>query len=151
MVWLILSMIIIAGIIFVLLRRLDLSLALSGSDCKLVSERSSNEIYTLVLGDSPIADNIFHQLQNHQIACVQIKDENKLDKTKNYNHLFAVSSNDLSNMLVSIIIHQISESCMTIALCNSLQDRPIFEQNNIPYLLAAEADANMLLCTMKLL
>lgn len=144
MEWLIVSMLIVAGIIYLLLQRFD----------KLTGQRTvqtgqpysdaSDKKYALVLGDSPLAESLLQLLKKHQIDCLQIKDENNLDKTKQYLQLFAVSGNDLSNMLVSIILNQLCEDCMTIALCNSSHDRSIFEQNNIPYVTAEEADAKEL-------
>lgn len=144
MEWLIVSMLIVAGIIYLLLQRLDRLTGQRIAPSGPPSSDAAGKQYALVLGDSPLAESLLQLLKKHQIDCLQIKDESSLDKTKQYHQLFAVSNDDLSNMLVSIILNQLSESCMTIAVCNSSPDRRIFEQNNIPYVTANEADANTL-------
>ncbi len=145
MEWLIVSMVIIAGIIYYLMKKLDHYIDQHRSQSELIPKSTSSKTYALILGETQIADCLKTLLESKQIDYLQIKDENSLDKTKSYNRLFAVSSDDLSNMLVCIIVNQFMDHCSTIAVCNQLQDRKLFEQNNIPYLLAGEISADALL------
>ncbi|MDF2486362.1 MAG: hypothetical protein K0R46_2530 [Herbinix sp.] len=144
MEWLILGMIIVAGIIYLLMKKLDRLIELPKNTTEPYKQNMDGKAYTLIFGDSQIANSLIRILNNYRIDFLQIKDESLLDKTKYYNHLFAVSNNDLSNMLVSIILNQLCEDCTTIAVCNQIQDGKIYEQNNIPYLLAEESSADSL-------
>ena len=144
MEWLIVSMVIIAGIIYFLMKKLDHYIDQHRIRSELIPKNQSGKPYALILGETPIADQLKILLDSKKIDYLQIKDENNLDKTKSYNHLFAVSSDDLSNMLVCIIINKIMDDCSTVAVCNHIQDRKLYEQNNIPYLFAQEINADVL-------
>lgn len=148
MEWLIFGMIIVAGIIYMLMKKLDRLVEQSKNTTEPFKQDIENKPYTLILGDSQIANSLARLLDNYRIDFLQIKDEGLLDKTKYYNHLFAVSNNDLSNMLVSIILNQMCDDCTTIAVCNLIQDRKIYEQNQIPYLLREESSADTLFYNM---
>jgi hypothetical protein len=144
MEWLIVSMVIIAGITYFLMKKLDHYTDHDRIQSDFLPKSNSGKSYALILGETPLADQLKTLLDSKNIDYLQIKNENNLDKTKRYNRLFAVSGDDLSNMLVCIIIDQIMEHCSTIAVCNHLQDRKLYEQNNIPYLLAHEINADAL-------
>lgn len=141
---LIVSMVIVAGVIYFLMRKLDCYIDQHRSQPELISKSQSGKPYALILGETPIADQLKTLLESKKIDYLQIKDENKLDKTKSYNRLFAVSGDDLCNMLVCIIMNKIMDDCSTIAICNHIQDRKLYEQNNIPYILAQEINADVL-------
>jgi hypothetical protein len=144
MEWLIVGMIIIASIIYYLMRKLDCYLDQYRVQSELIPKKPSEKTYALILGETPIADHLKILLDSNKIDYLQIKDESYLDKTKSYHHLFALSGDDLSNMLVCIIINKIMDDCTMIAVCNQLPDRKLYEQNNIPYLLAEEINAEAL-------
>jgi hypothetical protein len=148
MEWLILGMIIVAGIMYLLMKKLDKLIEQSKNTAEPVKQNIDSKPYTLILGDSPIANSLAHLLNNSRIDFLQIKDESLLDRSKYYNRLFAVSSNDLSNMLISVILNQLYNNCTTIAVCNQIQDGKIYEQNLIPYLLAEESNADSLFTIM---
>ncbi len=144
MILLIASMITIAVVIYFLMKRLDRYIDQHRILSELVPNHQPEKPYALILGENPIADQLKKLLDSKKIDYLQIKDPNNLDKTKSYSHLFAVSNDDLNNMLVCIIINKIMNDCSTIAVCNQLQDQKLYEQNNIPYLLVQEIDADVL-------
>lgn len=144
MEWLIVSLLVIACVIFFLMKKLDRILEQHKINPEHIQQGPSGKPYTLILGETPIADRLKSILESKKIDYIQIQDENVLDRSKHYNCLFAVSNDDLSNMLTCIIVNQIKGDCSTIAICNHLHDRKLYEQNNIPYLLAPETSADEL-------
>lgn len=138
--WIIVSMVIIAGLFYLLMKKHDHVI----EQHEIKSEYTKQKPYALILGETKLADCLKALLESRKIDYLQIKDENHLDKSKTYDLVFAVSNDDLSNMLACIIVNQVMEHCRTIAVCNQLQDRKLFEQNNIPYLLAQESNADTL-------
>lgn len=145
MEWLIISMLVIASIIYYLMRRLDHVLTKLSTNTEHPQRSASDKHYALILGENQIADHLKTILDSNKIEYLHIKDEHKLDKSKKYNRIFAVSNDDLSNLMVCIIVNKLMGDCKTIAICNQLQDRNLFEQNNIPYLQPQEFRGDTLL------
>ncbi len=141
MEWLIVSLLVISGIIYLLMRRLDQILEPHKEKEELYPAAKP---YALVLGETPLADSLMLLLESQDIEYLQIKDENKLDCSKQYHRLFAVSDDDLSNLLACIIVNHKMKHCSIIAVCNLLQNRMLFEQNHIPFRMAIDTTADAL-------
>ena len=141
MEWLIISLLVISGIIYLLMRKLDQILE---------PHIGNQEVYpsakpcALILGETTLADSLMRLLDNQDIAYLQIKDENNLDCSKHYQILFAVSNDDLSNLLTCIIVSQKMKHCSIIAVCNLINNRILFEQNHIPFRMAFDTTADTL-------
>ncbi|MDF2907401.1 MAG: hypothetical protein K0R34_2722 [Herbinix sp.] len=145
MEWLIVCMVVMAGIIYVLMKKLDHVLELHRIKPEHIQLNVSSKPYALILGETQLADHLKTILESNKIEYIQIKDENNLDKSKKYNRIFAVSNDDLSNLMICIIVNHLMGDCKTIAICNHPQDRNLFEQNNIPYLPEQEFRGDTLL------
>ncbi len=142
MEWLIVSLLVISGIIYLFMRKLDQMLEPHKGKAELYP--SANP-YVLILGETPLAASLMRLLESQDIEYLQIKDENNLDCSKHYQILFAVSNDDLSNLLTCIIVSQKMKHCRIIAVCNLLQNRMLFEQNHIPYRMAFDTTADALI------
>ncbi len=88
----------------------------------------------LIMGCSTLADNLKKLLEEHKIEYQQIEESNEYNPSNPYQYLFAVSNNDFENIMVGIIAKKNLAICKIVALCNCLDNRKIYEQNNIPSL-----------------
>lgn len=104
--------------------------------------------YVLLFGCTKLADKLILLFKSHDIDYLQIEDENQLDKTKSYSHLFAISDSDLDNLLISTIANKVMGIYEKIAVCNSSDNLNIYKQNNIRYLYEKNIDADTLFHSM---
>jgi hypothetical protein len=132
--FLVIGMLIVFGFGFIAMNKIDRFLDQPDVFPEAKQIINDESPYVVVFGYTELADKLTLLLRRHNLAYIQIEDESQLDKTKCYTHLFAISKNDLNNLLISSILSRFNEKCKTIAICNSIDNQNIFKQNKINYL-----------------
>jgi hypothetical protein len=94
----------------------------------------TDRAFALVFGSTELSDELVKILKSNAIDYEQIDDENQLYEIDNYSHLFAISDNDVDNLLICVVADRSGVEYQKIARCNSLDNQNIYHQNHIPYL-----------------
>jgi hypothetical protein len=87
--------------------------------------------FVLVFGKGVLADVLIQILKEHRIDHLQIEDQSQLDKSKDYTHVFALSSSDLDNILINTLVNRINRTHRKFALCNDPENEGIYKQSSI--------------------
>lgn len=97
--------------------------------------------YLLIFGNGNLADNLKALLESYEIRYLQIDHINALDKTKKYTNIVAVSANDIDNIMIVRIGEKLLEIPFSIAICNQIENRKIFNDYDVFYFSAQSITA----------
>lgn len=97
--------------------------------------------YLLIFGNGNLADNLKALLESYEIRYLQIDHINALDKTKKYTNIVAVSANDIDNIMIVRIGGKLLEIPFSIAICNQIENRKIFNDYDVFYFSAQSITA----------
>jgi len=102
---------------------------------KQVPEEAGSEQEVLLFGGTDSAKEMEKILSFRKIPYLHISKESEIDRGLVYHYLFALSDDDLDNIMMCRIgerIFSIPGDNM-VSLCNSAENRKIFEEKGIPY------------------
>lgn len=108
---------------------------------------SHKKSYILVFGYSILAKDLIERLIRQKLDFIVIDSEGQLDKSMFYTHLYAISESDYSNLIISLIAKKSLGVDQIIAICNSIDNKPIYDQNKIQYIQKNENAAEQLFLT----
>ena len=95
---------------------------------------SDKKSYILIFGYSILAKDLIERLIRQKLDFIVIDAEEQLDKSMSYTHLYAISESDYSNLIISLIAQKSLGVDQIIAICNSNENKPIYDQNKIHYI-----------------
>ena len=95
-------------------------------------EHIKNNI-TIIFGDTDVAYRLIILLKHENIDYVHVNDENQIDMTAKYNHLFAVSDDDYKNIMMCIIGEKNLKIKDKIAVCNCQDNKEVYNHNHISW------------------
>lgn len=124
--------------VFLLMRKIDHSLATSQKKEAREEPLSTGHETVLILGNSSHAYKLKELLSEKKIEYKQIEESSQYDFDSNYIGLFAVSDNDFENMMVSIMAERSMKPCKKIAICNCADHLKVFQRNQIRCLFGAD-------------
>jgi hypothetical protein len=108
----------------------------------------TEQTLALIYGSSSLSEELVKILKSNAIDYEKIEDENQLYQIDYYSHLFAISDNDVDNLLICVVADRRGSECQKIARCNSLDNQNIFHQNHISYLSGENISAQSLYRSM---
>jgi len=108
---------------------------------------SNKKSYILVFGYTKIAIQLIDLLMTQKLDFIVIDSEEQLDKSMIYTHLFAISDSDYSNLIMSLVAKKSLGVEQIIAICNGIENRPIYDQNKIQVFQTNENAAEQLYLT----
>lgn len=88
----------------------------------------------LVLGDTELAKRTAEILKDSKMPVFMLTEPCLLDQGQNFHYLFALSDNDVDNILLCKIGAKVYNIEKMISLCNDQNDEGIFKSEKIPYL-----------------
>ncbi len=108
-------------------------------------EKADPEEAALLFGGTDSAKEMEKILSRKGIPCLRISQESEIDRGLVYCCLFALSDNDLDNMMICRIGERILgvPGDKMVSLCNSAEHRKIFEEEGIPYRMQGTDVADM--------
>ncbi len=117
---------------FRFMKKLDLFLDRQGTHA---AEKADSERAALLFGGTDSAAEMEHILSREKIPCRHISKESEIDRGLIYDYLFALSDDDLDNIMICRIGERIlgMPKSRMVSLCNSVEHRKIFEEKGIPY------------------
>ncbi|MHB8130584.1 MAG: hypothetical protein ACYDEX_16460 [Mobilitalea sp.] len=149
MKWLlVVVMIFIFGLGFLVVSQIDKFLNQATVSRDVAKTVRSEKPFAFIFGSTEIADKLMLILKKNSIEYRQIEDENQLNPTDYFSHLFALSDNDLNNLMIGVIANRCMQAFEKIAICNSIDNQTIYKQNKIRYLSSENITAEALFNTM---
>jgi hypothetical protein len=137
-------MVIIFGIGFIAMKQIDKFIYQNSQSPGKSLTDNTDQLYVLIFGRSEIGDKLTLILEKNKINYRQIEDENQLNQTYYFSHLFAMSDSDLNNLMITIRANRYMETYEKVAICNSYENQTIFKQNDIRYFYKTEISAEAL-------
>jgi hypothetical protein len=141
-------MVIIFGIGFIAMKQIDKFIYKNSTSPGKSKIDNTDNPYVLIFGRSELGDKLTQILEINKINYRLIEDENQLNQTYYFSHLFAISNSDLSNLMITIHANRYMETYEKVAICNSYENQTIFKQNNIHYFYKTEISAEALFTIM---
>lgn len=111
-----------------------------------VQKKAEPEQAVLLFGGTDSAKEMKKILAFEGVPCLHISQESEIDRELSYCYLFALSDNDLDNMMICRIGERILgvPGNKMVSLCNRTEHRKIFEEEGIPYRMRGTDVADML-------
>ena len=99
------------------------------------AEEADPERVVLLFGGTEPAKEMETILSHERIPCLHISEESEIDRGLVYRYVFALSGDDLDNIMICRIGERIlgMPKNQMVSLCNRAENRKIFEEKDIPY------------------
>lgn len=100
---------------------------------------SNHNIYinskdALIYGEEKLSKEVSKLLTKNNITSEILIDIEKLEKSYQYQYLFALNNKDLENLMACTIATKIMGITNIIAICNMQYNKKLYEENHILYL-----------------
>ncbi len=145
--FLVLLMILVFVLGYFLMSKLDRLMASPEFLVDIKGTYSHKKSYVLVFGYSILAKDLIELLMLQKLDFIVIDAEDQLDKSMSYTHLYAISESDYSNLIMSLVAKKSLGVEQIIAICNNLENKPIYDQNKIQCIPKNENAAEQLFLT----
>lgn len=142
--FLVIYMTIVFALGYYLMSKLDLFINSPDFLVDIKGPHIEKKSYILVFGYSKLTNDLIDRLIKQNIECIVIDTEDQLDKSMTYTHLYAISDSDYSNIIMSLVAKKSLGVEHILAICNSLENKPIFDQNKIRFIQKNENAAEQL-------
>ena len=128
---LIVSVAIMFVICFFIIKRANNFLIGLSSQSVVKDKEPDKKNMTIIFGDSDVAYRLMILLGHENVDYIHVNEENQIDVTGKYSHLFAVSDDDYKNIMMCIIGEKNLKIKSKIAVCNCQDYKEVYNQNHI--------------------
>lgn len=110
----------------------------------LKSDDTDSTASSVVLGDTPLAENTARLLDRKGIHAIRLNDPFQLTNEKKLCYLFALSDNDADNIAFSKLGKKLYFIKASIGICNDQNNENMFKSEKMNYIYADGASADKL-------